>query len=383
MFQKNEAGETIVVGLSALFIIGWISTAAWLFSRHVDFKRASGNEPDQTSQLKPSASPTQPNQPTPVASASPTQPNQSTPVASVAQPNQPTPVESFAKVQNVPSGKFNYSGSAIWEPIRQVVEPEIQTAWPPFQLSYTQPTSSKLNSDADIEMLLKNELAFALSSRAIKNEEQQQASQSGFTLKEIPVAIDGIAIAVHPTLNIPGLTIAQLKDIYVGKIINWNQVGGPDMPIIVYSGKEDSGTIDFFVANVLGGESFGANIEFIPTTKDALERLASTTGGIYYGWAPQIVRRCDVKPLPIGVQANELIAPYKEPAIPAGQCSGQRNQINVEVFKNGKYPIARQLSVVIKQNGKEEQRAGEAYSELLLTNRGQEIITTAGFINIR
>jgi len=36
-----------------------------------------------------------------------------------------------------------------------------------------------------------------------------------------------MAIAVNPNLNIPGLTVAQLKDIYTGKLTNWNQVGGP------------------------------------------------------------------------------------------------------------------------------------------------------------
>jgi phosphate transport system substrate-binding protein len=46
------------------------------------------------------------------------------------------------------------------------------------------------------------------------------------------VAIDGIAIAVHPDLPVSGLTITQLKDIYTGKIRNWRQVSGPNLAII-------------------------------------------------------------------------------------------------------------------------------------------------------
>ena len=64
-------------------------------------------------------------------------------------------------------------------------------------------------------MLLNNQLAF---DHAVKDKEYQQAQQRGFKLEEIPVAIDGIAIAVNPNLNIPGLTLSQLKDIYTGKI---------------------------------------------------------------------------------------------------------------------------------------------------------------------
>ena len=48
---------------------------------------------------------------------------------------------------------------------------------------------------------------FAQSSRSIKPEEYQAAQQRGFSLKEIPVAIDAIAIAVHPSLNLPGLCL--------------------------------------------------------------------------------------------------------------------------------------------------------------------------------
>lgn len=45
-------------------------------------------------------------------------------------------------------------------------------------------------------MLLDNQLAFPQSSRAIKPEENEHAKQLGFTLKAIPIAIHGIAIAV-------------------------------------------------------------------------------------------------------------------------------------------------------------------------------------------
>lgn len=370
MSLKNETGETIVVSLSALFIVGWLGSAGWWFFRNVDFKRAS-REPNPASQTKPGKN---------VA-----QPNQTQPGTNVAQAPQLPVIETFAKVPNVPSGQFKYSGGALWERIRYTVNQPIQKTWAPFQLLYTQPTSSgKVSSDTGIDMLLNNELAFTLSSRPLKSEEFQQAAQTGFTLKEVPVASDGVAVAVHPTLKIPGLTVAQLKDIYTGKIMNWKEVGGPNIWITVYSGKKgDGGLIDFFVENVLGGENLGANIQFIATTSDAFRQLASNTGGIYYASAPEVIRRCDIKALPIGLQANALIAPYKEPAVPIEQCPPQRNQVNPEVFTSGKYPISRRFSVIVKQNNQGDQRAGVAYSQLLLTKQGQELITNAGLIGVR
>lgn len=141
----------------------------------------------------------------------------------------------FANMQNVPSGLFSYGGSTTWAPIRSVVDPVIQTDWTGFRLLYTDPISGAPGSGTGIRMLIDNQLAFSQSSRPLKDKEHQQARQRGFSLKEIPVAIDGIALAVNPSLNIPGLTIAQIKDIYTGKITNWSQVGGPNLQITPYS----------------------------------------------------------------------------------------------------------------------------------------------------
>jgi phosphate transport system substrate-binding protein len=233
-------------------------------------------------------------------------------------------------------------------------------------------------------MLLDNQLAFSQSSRAIKPEENEQAKQLGFTLKAIPVAIDGIAIAVNPSLKISGLTVTQLKDIYTGKITNWEQLGGPKLPITPYSRRlEDGGTVEFFEENVLTEEKFGDDVQFIPTTTQALQQLAKNPGGIYYASAPEIIGQCTVKPLPLGQKAQKLVAPYKEPFVPLQKCPQQRNQLNTYVFQNGEYPITRRLFVIVKQNGQSDEQAGEAYANLMLTNQGQELIAKAGFVRLR
>ncbi|MFB2773116.1 PstS family phosphate ABC transporter substrate-binding protein, partial [Pelatocladus sp. BLCC-F211] len=228
---------------------------------------------------------------------------------------QPT-AETFAELASVPSGLFHYGGSTTWAPIRKNLDTEIQTVFPQFQLRYTDPTIGAPGSETGIKMLLDNQLAFSQSSRPIKDEEYQKAQQRGFKLKEIPVAIDGIAIAVHPNLNVPGLTVNQLKDIYIGKITNWQQVGGPNLEITPYSRRlQEGGTVEFFDENVLEGKKFGANVQFIPTTTEALKEIAKNPGGMYYASAPEVVGQCSVKPLSLGKTADKFIPPYKEPFI--------------------------------------------------------------------
>lgn len=60
--------------------------------------------------------------------------------------------------------------------------------------------------------------------------------------KEYTIAMDGVAVVVNKDVNVDNLTMNQIKDIFVGKIKNWKEVGGKDMKIAVVSREEGSGT---------------------------------------------------------------------------------------------------------------------------------------------
>ena len=287
-------------------------------------------------------------------------------------------------VSNLPEGTFNYGGSTTWAPIRKDVDSVLESLCPQFSLRYTQPPSGQPGSGTGIQMLIDNQLAFSQSSRSVKAEENAEAKQKGFSLKEIPVAIDGIAIVVNQNLNIPGLTVAQLKDIYTGKITNWQQVGGPNLPITVYSrSKEAGGTVDFFGENVLNKENFGTNVNYISTTTEAVRKVAASPGGIYYASAPEVVPQCMIKSLPLGRTSGQFVPPYQEPLVPPSECPNKRNQLNSQAFRSGDYAITRNLFVIVKQNGQTDQQAGVAYANWLLTPQSQELIEKAGFVRIK
>ncbi len=277
-------------------------------------------------------------------------------------------VATFAQVRGVPTGVFNYGGSTVWATVRKEVDPAIQTVWPQFQLRYTPPNSGAPSSEIGIRMLLNNQLDFAQSSVPLTDEDYQKAQQRGFRLKEIPVAMDAIAVVVNPSLNIPGLTVDQFNNIYTGKITNWNQVAGPNLKIQPY-GKPD--------------RDKNPAVELVSTTTEALQKVATDPGGIYYSSAPLLVRQCKVKTLPVGRNLNQLAPPYKEPFVPLEQCPQKRNEVNTEAILSGQYPLTRRLLVIVKQNGEIEEQAGGAYAKLLLTTQGKELLTKAGFIPIR
>jgi phosphate transport system substrate-binding protein len=204
-------------------------------------------------------------------------------------------------------------------------------------------------------------------------------------LQAVPVAIDAIVVVTHPALNVPGLTVEQLKQIYTGEITNWQQVGGPDLAITALSRSPGTGgTVDFFVERVLGaGGVLGSNVTTIADTTTGLRQTAATPGAIYYGSAPEVVDQCTVRPLPLGKVSGQWIPPYQEPFVPLTACPGQRNRINQAAIREGSYPLTRQLFVIFTQNGQSEEQAGQAYANLLLTAQGQKLLNQAGFISLK
>ncbi len=358
MSQRNE---TSVLVLALLITAGLVGSGFWLFTKSgVDSGGTIGSKPNN-----PSPGTGSTNTPSPTLG--------------------PANVKNFVQVQSVPSGLFSYGGSTSWALIRLAVDSAIQAARPEFRLRYVAPIGEPSGSSTGIRMLLNGQLNFAQSSRPILDQEYNQAQQRGFRLQQIPVAIDGLAVAVNPNLNISGLTLDQLKSIYTGKTTNWKQLGGPDVAIKPYSRPTSGGggTVEIFVQDILGNQPFGANVEFVSTTTQALRRLGGNPGGIYYASAPEVVPQCTIKALPLGRQLGQLVPPYQAPFVPLSQCPGSRNRLNIQAFQSGQYPITRNLFVVVKQNGQIDERAGEAYANLLLTGQGQELITQVGFVRIR
>ncbi|EAR09736.1 substrate-binding domain-containing protein [Reinekea blandensis] len=68
---------------------------------------------------------------------------------------------------------------------------------------------------------------------------------------ELVLAIDGIAVIVHPALDLESLSIQQIGQLFSGQIQNWNQIGGPNLPVSVHARDNQSGTYDTFNTLVL------------------------------------------------------------------------------------------------------------------------------------
>ncbi|MEO0853624.1 MAG: substrate-binding domain-containing protein, partial [Cyanobacteria bacterium J06648_11] len=116
------------------------------------------------------------------------------------------------------SGLFDYGGSTAWAPLRLQLEEAIAASYPEFQLRYVQPPTALPGSRTGVRMVIDNRSTFAQTSHPLDAEDYALAEQFDLRLSEIRVAIDGIAVVVHPDLHVEGLTIEQLRDIYSGRL---------------------------------------------------------------------------------------------------------------------------------------------------------------------
>jgi phosphate transport system substrate-binding protein len=334
---------------------------------------------DMFSGSKPSAS----SSPTVTISASPNTAPSAAPSGSGNAQVQGAVVQTYAKlsdVPNVPQGIFNYGGSTTFAPLRSpTILTQLKQVFPQYQLRYTEPPTGNPGSGKGIEQLINGQMSLAQSSRPVREAEYAAAKNRGFTLDEVPMAIDGIAFFVNPKLidqGLKGLNLVQLRDIFTGKLQNWKEVGGPDQKIATFSRNlKSGGTVDFFSETILEKQPLGTNVQEARDTTDAIRRVASTPGGIGFASISESIKQQTIRLVSTGKGSSQT---YVSPCSDA-TCTS----VNDAALKAGAYPITRRLFIVIKRDGRLDEQAGVAYANLFLSDEGQQLVKQAGFVPIR
>ena len=174
---------------------------------------------------------------------------------------------------------------------------------------------------------------------------------------EYAVALDGLSVYVNPENSLKELTIAQVGDIFTGKIKNWKEVGGPDMAITVYSRENSSGTYEFFKEHVLKGQDFAASAQTMPGTAAIVQAVVKDKSAIGYGGAAY-------------GGSSKLLSIKKDDASPAIEPT----EANVE---SGTYPIWRHLYVYVNPASDKGEIA--AYINWIRSDDGQKHVKDIGY----
>ena len=145
-------------------------------------------------------------------------------------------------------------GSSTVFPLSEAVAEEFQKADKNVRV-----TVGISGTGGGFQKFCRGEIDIADASRPISATEVAACEKSGITYIELPVAYDGIAIAVNPKNNWAGnITVAELKTLWgpdaQGKVKTWSQVrkGWPNREVHLFGAGVDSGTYDYFTEAVNG-----------------------------------------------------------------------------------------------------------------------------------
>lgn len=222
-------------------------------------------------------------------------------------------------------------------------------------------------SGTGIAALITGTADIAECSRTMKEKEIEKAKQNGITPVEFTVALDGLAVVVHPDNSVSKLTIDELSDIFTGRVTNWKQLGGKSLSIVILSREVNSGTHVYFKEHVLrkgnekSREEFSPMALLMPSSQAIADEVSQNPNAIgYYGMgyissAQKVI-----------AVAKDKNSPYIEPTL--------------ENVKNGKYPISRPLLMYTK--GEPEGTVKE-FIDFALSPDGQETVVKTDFVPIK
>ncbi|MGN6187108.1 MAG: phosphate ABC transporter substrate-binding protein [Thermoanaerobaculia bacterium] len=211
-------------------------------------------------------------------------------------------------------------------------------------------------SGTGIAALINGTVDLAQASRPMKDEEKEKAKQSrGADVIERAVALDALGVFVHQSNPVNTLTIAQLKDIFQGKTKNWNEVGGPNAPIILYGRESSSGTYDYFREHVLEKGDFSPTVQTLQGTAAIINAVGRDKNGIGYGG---IAYEKNVKALSIAATGKAPVAPSEA------------------TVADGTYPLSRKLFFYYAANAPERVTK---FADWALTPEAQALVAKVGY----
>lgn len=202
------------------------------------------------------------------------------------------------------------------------------------------------------------------SSRPINERELDSAKVLHINLEEVVIGYDGVAIIVHPTNPVAQMTMNDLARLFLGKVKNWREVGGPDLAVRLISRPSYSGTHTFFRDKVLrrgnskGSEDFAPSTEYVEDNVAIINAVAGDPRAISFvglGWAKSPVRV-------VALKADAS----REAIIPAP-----------ETVRQGKYPLYRPLLFYVPRQASPSTRE---FVSFVLSADGARLVNIEGFV---
>ena len=194
----------------------------------------------------------------------------------------------------------------------------------------------------------------AMATDEVPEELAKLALDRDVQLKRTDIYRDALAVVVHASNPVTNLTSRQLRDIFRGVVVNWQEVGGDDAPIEVLVPTSTSATYEVFKRRVLGDDAVMTPKATLLNYKQLKETLHEHS--IAYAGLSQKVK--------LGLQGVTIDG--VEPS--------------AQTVASGKYPIVRKMSLY--QRVPSTDLGDKVVQYFLAPERGRKLIVEAGNVPV-
>ncbi|NJP05236.1 MAG: phosphate ABC transporter substrate-binding protein [Chloroflexaceae bacterium] len=242
-------------------------------------------------------------------------------------------------------GRISMVGSTTVQPLVEAMGTVYNNIHPDVQLDI-----GAGGSVVGIQAVQKGDVDIGMSSRHLDDEE----ILAGMELHQI--AIDVLAVIVHPDNPVDDLSLEQLRAIYLGEVTNWQAVGGEDMPILPVVREVTSGTRGAFDEIVLDDQQPDESVVDVQITAGEVERKVATTPNAigYIGFG-------HINPDEIKVLTIDEIVPSPETAL------------------DQSYTLQRPLLLI---TGSLSRHLAQNFVDFALSPEGQQIVAREGWVPV-
>jgi len=160
------------------------------------------------------------------------------------------------------------------------------------------------------------------------------------------VARDGIALVVHPTNPITGLTLVQAHDLFYGSLGDWQTLSGVSSPVQAVSREDGSGTRAAFEALVMQGNRVTPTALVMPNSQAVVDYVARDPRAIGY--------------VSMGYVGDKVRAVAVEGLVP-----------NPQNVSRAEYNLTRDLVILTRPDAP---NAARAFLDFILSPAGQAIV---------
>ena len=194
----------------------------------------------------------------------------------------------------------------------------------------------------------------AAASRDATTNELSLALDHGAQRSHDTIGTYAVAVVVNAGCPVADLTREQVRDLFMGTVQNWKEVGGPDAPVHLVIRHPVSGTYLGFRELAMEDKPYAIGAKTCTNYLDVIQAVAADTGAVGYTCF-QLATNAGVKAVSIGGVTPTTAS-----------------------VKQGKYPYARTLR--FHTNKAEEAPATREFVDFVLSSRGQQVVDQMGFV---